>query len=71
MIVPSRSGAGRFNQLQALAQQANAVDMCVMLKAQYIAHWLDTHVPVNLQVADYSDAGSHHSTVKRSITTMR
>jgi len=40
-------------EIQAMAQQANAVDMCVMLKAQYVAHWLS----VNVKGADYSDAG--------------
>lgn len=36
--------------------KATARDMCVMLKAQYVAHWLNTHVPVNGRVADYSGA---------------
>jgi hypothetical protein len=40
-------------EIQAMAKEANAVDMCVMLKAQYVAHWLS----VNLKDADYSGAG--------------
>jgi hypothetical protein len=44
--------------IQALFRQAaKATDMCVMLKAQYAAHWLNINVPVNGKVADYSGAG--------------
>lgn len=40
-------------EVQAMANDANAVDMCVMLKTQFVAHWLS----VNLKGADYSGAG--------------
>jgi hypothetical protein len=44
-------------EVQALFRKAaSAVDMCVMLEAQYVAHWLNTHVPVGGVVADYSGA---------------
>lgn len=37
-------------QIRAMAKDANAVDMRVMLRAQYIAHWLN----VNVKDIDYS-----------------
>jgi hypothetical protein len=42
---------------QDFFKKANAEDMCVMLAAQYQAHYFNTTVPVNGKVADYSGAG--------------
>lgn len=36
---------------------ANAQDMCVMLRAQYLAHQLNKMVPVNGKTANYAGAG--------------
>lgn len=55
------AGGGTFphdwtsSSIQGLFREAaKAVDMCVMLKAQYVAHWLNMNVPVGGKVADYS-----------------
>lgn len=56
VITPAPYGPMTIAEIQAMAHDATAVDMCVMLKAQYVAHWLDTHVPVKGKVANYSGA---------------
>ncbi len=52
-------------EIQAMAQAANSVDMCVMLKAQFVAHWLSVNVG-----ADYTGAGIVLSPASSKTTTM-
>ncbi|MCE5253876.1 MAG: hypothetical protein LLG45_06685 [Actinomycetia bacterium] len=52
VIVPEPYAAVSINEVLAMANLANARDMCVMLKAQYVAHWLN----VNVKHADYAGA---------------